>query len=326
MDERTVGDRSGSGRNGWDRPDSSRWPSGEPGQSRWPTQDAGRPRWPLRKERDGRRPLRVVVGVAIAVAIGLLWPFSNWNWWPVVTGLGVLVLLYLLRLNWLLLGWAPHLAGLVSVTLLLGRTGPWVWGFAAGLGLLGYGLVRLPDRRLVAVGAALTVVFGIGYTVSQYRTDAEVAQEGARTSAQQAANVMATSAELLVPSFTNSLAGGDSRTMCDLLGPTAAAQFAVAHAAPDCAGAVAAMTAQISNPGAYRSASLPPGSIVKRPDGATVDACRARWRAGGGGAATAAMGTQTAAPGPELGRFELRRFPGRADAFLVSGYAPCPGR
>jgi hypothetical protein len=267
----------------------------------------------------------VVVGVAILVAIGLLWPFSDWNWWPIVTGLGVLVLLYLLRVNWVLLGWAPHLAGLVTVTLLLSRTGPWVWGFAAGLGLLGYGLVRLPDWRVVAIGAALTVVFGIGYSISQYRTDAQVAQEQAHTSAQQAANVMATSAELIVPSFTNSLAGGDSRTMCDLLGPTAAAQFAAAHAAPTCAGAVAAMAAQISNPGAYRSASLPPGSIVKRPDGATVDACRARWPAAGAGAATAAMGTQARAPGPALGRFELSRFPGRADAFLVSGYAACPG-
>lgn len=271
-----------------------------------------------------RRPLRVVVGVAILVAIGLLWPFADWNWWPVVTGLGVLVLLYLLRLNWLLLGWAPHLAGLVTVVLLLGRTGPWVWGFAAGLALLGYGLVRLPDWRVAAVGIALTAVFGIGYAVSQYRTDTQLAQEHAQTRAEQAANVMATSAELIVPSFTNSLAGGDSRTMCDLLGPTAAAQFAAAHAAPDCARAVTALAAQVRNPGAYRSASLPAGSIVKRADGATVDGCRARWPATGGGSVTASMGTPTATPGPPLGRFELRRFPGRADAFLVVGYAPCP--
>lgn len=306
MDERTAWGRTGSRRD--------------------EAAGAGRSRWPSDEERNERRrrPLRVVVGVAILVSIGLLWPFADWNWWPVVTGLGVLVLLYLLRLNWLLLGWAPHLAGLVTVTLLLGRTGPWVWGFAAGLAVLGYGLVRIPDWRLAAVGAALTAVFGIGYGISQYRTDAQLAQEHAHTSAEQAANVMATSAELIVPSFTNSVAGGDSRTMCDLLGPTAAAQFAAAHAAPDCSRAVAALTAQVTNPGAYRSASLPAGAIVKRADGATVDACKARWPTGAGAAASAAMGARTAAPGPPLGRFELRRFPGRADAFLVVGYAPCP--
>jgi hypothetical protein len=111
--------------------------------------------------------------------------------------------------------------------------------------------------------------------------------------------------------------------MCDLLGRTAAAQFAAAHAAPDCARAVTALAAQVTDPAAYRSASLPAGSVVKRPDGATVDACRARWPATGGGSPTSAEGT---APGPALGRFELRRYPGRADAFLVSGYTSCPGR
>lgn len=321
MDERTGGGRS-EGASGWDRPASSRWDR-PAASSRWPSAEQGRSAGNVRNERR-RRPLRVVVGVAILVAIGLLWPFSDWNWWPIVTGLGVLVLLYVLRLNWLLLGWAPHLAGLVTVVLLLGRTGPWVWGFAAGLALLGYGLVRLPDWRVAAVGLALTAVFGIGYAASQYRTDTQQAQEHAQTRAEQAANMRTTSAELIVPSFTNSLAGGDSRTMCDLLGPTASAQFAAAHAAPDCARAVTAMAAQVRDPGAYRSASLPAGSIVKRADGATVDGCRARFPVPGGGSVTAGMGAQAAAPGPPLGRFELRRASGRADAFLVVGYAPCP--
>src|SRR5581483_2851405 len=224
-------DRPASSR--WDRPASSRWPTDGPGRSAggfvgrfrsaWNAAAAGSagsrrdateagsggsrrnaaaPGASRGARTERRRPLRVVVGVVLLVAIGLLWPFADWNWWPVVAGLGVLVLLYLLRLNWLLLGWARHLAGLVTVTLLLGRTGPWVWGFAAGLALLGYGLVRLPDWRPAAVGLALTAVFGIGYGVSQYRTDAQLAQEHAATRAEQAAGVMATPAELLVPSIT----------------------------------------------------------------------------------------------------------------------------
>ncbi|MGI8817074.1 MAG: hypothetical protein ACR2G2_17810 [Pseudonocardia sp.] len=256
-----------------------------------------------------RRPLRLVAGGAILAAIGLLWPFADWNWWPVVIGLGVLVLLYLLRLNWLLLGWAPHLAGLVTVTLLLWRTGPWVWGFAAGLALLGYGLVRLPDWRLLAVGVSLTSVFGAAYGISQYRTDTQRATEHARADAEQAANVMATAAELVLPSLANSVAGRDARTACALLGPVAGGQFAAAHAAADCATAMTALAARVTDPRAYPSATLPPGSIVKRPDVATVDTCRARW---------AGSGTP---PGPTLGRFELRRY--QADRYLIVGYAPC---
>lgn len=247
-------------------------------------------------------------------AIGLLWPFADFTWWPVVAGLGVLALLYVSRLDRLLLGWAPQLAGLLTVTLLLSRTGPWVWGFAAGLAVLGVGLVRLPARRVFAVGVALTAVFGIGYAVTQYRTDTQRRAELARTGAEQAANVMATAAELVLPSLTNSLAGGDVRTACALLGPTAGQQLAAAHSAPDCAATVRALAAQVSDREGYRSATLPPGSIVKRPDGASVDACRARWPAAGP--------TGAVPPGPALGRFELRRH--QADRFLIVGFAPCP--
>ncbi len=254
-----------------------------------------------------RRPLRVVAGVAILAAIGLLWPFAGFDWWPVVAGLGVLVLLFVSRLDRLLLGWAPHLAGLVAVALLLSRTGPWVWGFAVGLAVLAAGLVRLPDWRVLAAGAALTAVFGIGYGLTQYRTAAELTAQQARTGAEQAADVMATAAELVLPSLTNSLAGGDARTVCALLGPTAGTQLAQARRASDCQAAARGMAAEVRDPAGYRAGTLPAGSIVKRADGASVDACRARW--------------SNPAAGPGLGRFELRRH--QVERFLIVGYQPC---
>lgn len=254
-----------------------------------------------------RRPLRVVAGVAVLAAIGLLWPFAEFDWWPVVAGLGVLALLFVSRLDRLLLGWAPHLAGLLTVTLLLARTGPWVWGFAVGLAVLGAGLVRLPHWRVLAAGAALTAVFGIGYGLTQYRTAAELTAQQARTGAEQAANVMATAAELVLPSLTNSLAGGDARTACALLGPTAGAQLAQARRVPDCQSAARAMAVEVRDPAGYRAGTMPAGAIVKRADGASVDACRARW--------------SNPAAGPSLGRFELRRH--QAERFLIVGYQPC---
>ncbi|HEY9416220.1 MAG TPA: hypothetical protein VIQ30_15790 [Pseudonocardia sp.] len=256
--------------------------------------------------------MRVVVGVAILVAIALLWPFADWNWWPVVTGLGVLVLLYLLRLNWLLLGWAPHLAGLITVTLLLARTGPWVWGFAAGLAVLGFGLVRLPDWRPVAVGAALTAVFGIGYGVSQYRTGAEQAADAMQTVREQQIGVRAGPVELALFRLANGVAAGDPGVACGVLGPAAGANFAAAVRAPDCSAAVRALSGQVTDRARYAdgysaAGGLPRGGLVT-PFGAqtaVVDGCTAR---------------SSAAAGPRLGRLELKR---EQAGYVVVGYRPC---
>lgn len=264
---------------------------------------------PERSRVTRRRPLRVVVGVAILVAIGLLWPFADWNWWPVVVGVGVLVLLYLLRLNWLLLGWAPHLAGLVTVALLLARTGPWAWGFAAGLAVLGYGLVRLPDWRVAAVGLVLTVASGAGYTVSQYRTDAQVAAEStARTQEQQAA-VVGGPAELALSRLANGIAADDPGVACGILGPSAAAQFAAAVGAPDCAGAVHTLAGRVGDKAGYVDGytyRLPAGVVVKQQTTASADGCRVPLRAGAG---------------PPLGRLEMRR--DKPSQFVVTGYRSC---
>jgi hypothetical protein len=254
-----------------------------------------------------------VVGVAILAAIGLLWPFADWNWWPIVIGFGVLVLLYLLRLNWLLLGWAPHLAGLVTVTLLLARTGPWVWGFAVGLAVLGYGLVRLPDWRVVAVGAAITAVFGVGYGISQYRTDTQQAAQAAQTAQEQRVKVIAGPAELALFRLANGVKAGDPGVACGVLGPTAGPEFAAAAKAADCPAAVRALAARVTDPDGYASrytasGGLPRGGLVT-PAGAqaaVADGC--------------AVGPSAAAAGPRLGRLELRR---EKFDYVVVGYQPC---
>jgi hypothetical protein len=257
-----------------------------------------------------QRSARAVAGVAILVAIGLLWPFAGWNWWPIVAGLGVLLLLALLRLDRVLLGWAPHLAGLVTVALLLTRTGPWAWGFAAGLALLGYGLVRLPDWRVLAAGAALTAVCGAGYGISQYRTDAQVQADNARTTEEQKARVIGGPAQLALSRLANGIAAGDPGVACGVLGPDAGARFAAAFRAADCATAVRGLAGQVTDAGGYVSAYTAPGlprggvSAATGAPTAVADGCQA--------------GT---VPGPRLGRLELRRQ--KADQYAVVGYVPC---
>ncbi len=253
--------------------------------------------------------MRVVAGLVLLVAAALLWPFSGWSWWPVLGGLGVLVLLYLLRLDRLLFGWAPHLAGLVTVVLMAARSDPWAWGLAGGIAVLGVGLARLPDRRVLAAGVALVVVFGVGYGVSHFRTAEEQRAEQARGGAERAANVMALPAELIAGSLANSIAAGDDATACALLGVPARDQFAASVGAPDCASAVRMLAAQVTDPTAYRNVRLPSGAVVKQSATPSLDACRATFP------------PSVSAPGPRLGRFELRRFD--ADRYLIAAYAPC---
>jgi hypothetical protein len=251
----------------------------------------------------------VVAGVVLLAAALLLWPFANWSWWPVVIGFGVLVVLYVSRLDRLLFGWAPHLAGLVAVVLMAARSDVWAWGLAVGLAVLGVGFTRWPERQVLAVGAALVVVFGAGYAIVHYRTATERHTEQARAAQAQATNVMAISPDLLVLALTNSIAGSDAPTACALLGGPAGGQLASSVRQPDCPSAVGALASRVTDASAYRAASLPAGSVTKRPDHTvTVDACRPRWPA--------------PAPGPPLGRFTLRQYQG-GDRYVVTGYAPC---
>jgi hypothetical protein len=272
-----------------------------------PTAPVERPGW-------RRWPVRVLVGVVLLAAIGLLWPFAGWSWWPIAGGFGMLVLLYLLRLDRLLFGWAPHLAGLVTVVLMAARSDPWAWGLAAGIAVLGVGLARLPDRRMLLVGAALVLVFGLGYGVAHYRGAEQRRQEEAQAAAQQATNVVAIAPELLPRVLARGIATGDGRTTCDLLGAPARDQLAASMGAPDCVSAVARLAGQVSDPTAYAAPRLPPSALVKRPGpagqpgSAVLDGCQVSW--------------PTPNPGPPLGQFSLNQYQ-QTDRYVVTGYTPC---
>ena len=106
------------------------------------------------------RSRRGAAGLCIATAALLLWPFAGWSAIPWLIGIGVLVVLRLLRLDGPLRGWAPHLGGLVVIAGLMYGTGPWAWALAASIGVLLAGLAQLPWWRLAAAGAVFCVVSG----------------------------------------------------------------------------------------------------------------------------------------------------------------------
>jgi hypothetical protein len=281
-------------------------PDDPPPPGRAPQEPA--PERPAHRWRRLTRTRRGAAGLAILAAALLLWPFAGWFWIPWLAGLVVLVLVELLRLDRLLRGWSWHLGGLAVLVGLMLSTGPWDWALAAGLGVLLAGLVQLPWWRLAAVGAVLCLLAGAGWGFDRYREAQERVAQEAQTSAQNRGQLGVARPNLALQVVLSSIGRGDVGPLCDkLLAESAQVPFAAAAGAPDCAGAVRALAAQVDDPAAYARGRAPSTQVG---DVLTVDACSLQWTAG-------------AVPGPQLGVLTVGRV-GTATTYVVTAFRGCP--
>lgn len=253
------------------------------------------------------RSPRGAAGLAILAAALLLWPFADWTALPWLAGLGVLVLLRLLRLDGLLRGWALPVAGLVVVAGLMMSTTPWAWALAASIGVLLAGLAQLPWWRLAAVGAVLCVVSGGGFAFATLQSAQEEAVAQARTQLQNRGQLGAVRANGVLPALLNRIAQASPGAVCDnLIAEQARAPFAASTGSPDCTSAVRSLSALVLDRQAYARAKAPSEPL---PDGGlAVDACVLTW---GGGIPL----------GPQLGRLTIGR--GTGATFVVTGFRAC---
>jgi hypothetical protein len=207
-------------------PQRAPWPRAQPDArtSRLPATRPGAARpvgGPSRWARLVRSP-RGAAGVALLAAALLLWPFAGWTPWPWLIGLALLVVLHLLRLDGLLRGWAPHLGGLAVVAVLMDLTTPWAWALAASMGVLLAGLVLLPRWKVAAVGAALCLVAGTGFGITQYRTQEQIAAQQAQAQLQSQGQQGAARPQGVLPVLLNRIAEDVPGPVCDnLLGEQA---------------------------------------------------------------------------------------------------------
>jgi hypothetical protein len=253
------------------------------------------------------RSRRGAAGLAIAVAALLLWPFSGWSWIPWLAGIGLLVLLRLLRLDGLLRGWALHLGGLVVVAGLMYSTGPWAWALAASIGVLLAGLVQLPWWRLAAVGAAMCVISGVGFGFVSYQDAQEVAAVQAQTQLQSRGAQGASRPTGVLPVLLSRIGQNVPGPICDnLLAEPARAAFVRSVGQTDCAAAVGALAARVADPTNYERAKAP---SAPSGDGLQVDACSLTWGNG-------------AVAGPQLGKLTIGRKEGGA-TYVVTAFAAC---
>ncbi|WP_433504955.1 hypothetical protein ACQP04_36380 [Pseudonocardia halophobica] len=264
------------------------------------------------------RSWRGAIGLGILGAAALLFLFVAFDdqarWWvPVAAGLVVLVLLSLLRLDRLLKGWTWHVAGLAMLAGLVHETAgnPWSWAFAASIGVLIAGLLRLPRWQLAAVGAALCLVSFVGY---QFRA-AEVRDQEAQI-AQQAGTQMRAGfgydrPDLVVTKLGEGLTPADSEAVCRLLDPAAQTQLAQATGTADCTAGVGVAASRVpagSPTSAPRTSTSPtpvppPGTVL------TLDGCSTAW-----GLAV-----------PALGTVDVVRTENTAKAtWRVASFRPCP--
>ncbi len=253
------------------------------------------------------RTRRGAAGLAIGSAALLLWPFSGWSPIPWLVGLGVLIVLRLLRLDGLFRGWLWHLGGLVVVAGLMYGTGPWAWALAASIGVLVAGLLQLPWWRLAAVGAVMCAVCGVGFGISTYQTQRETAAADRQVQRELQGQQGAPRPQGVLPILLNRIAQNVPGPVCDnLLADPARAALVAATRQPDCDGAVAALSAQVVDRARYAGATAP---MVQMPTGYSVDACSLTWSNG-----------RTA--GPRLGLLEIGQKPGGSSYYVVA-FSPC---
>jgi hypothetical protein len=262
--------------------------------------------WSLRLRSLTRSP-RGAAGLAIAAAALLLWPFSGWSWIPWLVGLGLLVVLRLLRLDGLLRGWVLHLGGVVVVAGLMYSTGPWAWALAGSIGVLLAGLVRLPKWKLAAVGAVLCVISGVGFGFSTYRDQQELAEQQAEANAQSYSLQGERTPERVLGALLEGIGQEDVPGVCGLLDTPARDAFIKASGAVDCPSAVAAFRAAAGAPPRYENLDA---TTVKLGAGWATDGCRTAW-------AAPPLG------GPALGRIDIRKAQPPGGTYFIGAFAPC---
>lgn len=294
----------------------------ETGPDPWQTgrrRDADRTGLPPWVRRIRVRSVRTAVGLGLVGAAVLLYPFAaaasqddNYAWWlPIGLGVGTLALITLFRLDRVMFGWAPHVGGLVLVGTLVWQTSlnPWSWGLAAGVGVVVAGLLLLPRWQVLAVGAVILAVAGVGY---QFRS-AELTEQRAQMDAQAGEQVRTvlgvTRPQLAVVNLDNGVFDNDEDRVCRILQDPALEQLRTATGAADCADAVARLHGRATGAGVEATQpdrkadpTVAPGQAI------TLDACSTLW------AATAGKG---------LGRVQLVRTDAPQQRFQVTGFAAC---
>ncbi|SEB28790.1 hypothetical protein SAMN04489727_2151 [Amycolatopsis tolypomycina] len=287
--------------------------------------EAWRARWAA-IERAARWPL--LSGAAVAgLALGVL---AGWPWWPWAIGVGLLAVLALAGVRQRLGPAYMTATALLAVdAALLSYVNPWWWGLLAGIGALGFAAVAgtwlgwWQHRRTHVLAAA---VAGLALLATSAVVLAVHAAQAAEVERQQQAQAHEQAVARILPrtpaSMVNFLAERITRPTpeavadaCFVFSPDAQRQLADAQGGGDCAGAIRALAARVTDPSGYVNRLWLPGQATQPGPASTltVDACALDF----GGLA----GVPGPDPGPQLGHLTLTQQHG--EGHRITAYRPC---
>lgn len=266
----------------------------------------------------------------LAVA-AVLWPISGWGLWPWAYGLGATLVVgatlgAIGAREAIGPAWILAAGLLVADGFLLSYTTPTGWGLAAGVVFTLLGIAAKSGRfgvanwvRLTALisGPLLLVTCLIVYAVGAVQQHRQQDQAEQRAREFQLAKMLPSSPRAVVISLVESIARRDPVHGCFVFNEQAAEQFARAHGAADCAGALNRLAGQITDWSDYVNNVWLPYDAETRPTpgSAVLDACQLEW--------SNFLSGSNPSPGPQLGRLTVLQQYGQG--WKVVDYRPCTG-
>ncbi|WP_410597856.1 hypothetical protein [Amycolatopsis sp. lyj-23] len=273
---------------------------------------------------------RTLLGVAV-LAFLLLW-WSGWRWFPTVIWAVIPTLVVVLPGVRRLIdeSWGLVVGLLVAAFALTasvpGELVAVAWGAAiaavAGLMLVkgGFGWRKWVPIAALSVAGVLVVTGGIVWIVNAKDRAAEAQRQAQLAHEDNVSKLLPTSPRSAVIGLVEAVAvEAKAERACFTFSPTAAAEFAVAHQAADCLGALAKLRKDVRNFDDYvNQVSIPTQDEEKNPPPAgaprRLDACHLEFSnfiSGGDDRA-----------GPQIGLLTFQQQHG--NGYLITEYRPCP--
>ncbi|WP_329073496.1 hypothetical protein [Amycolatopsis sp. NBC_01480] len=272
---------------------------------------------------------RVLLGVGL-LAFLLFW-WSGWDWWPTVVYAVVPTLIVILpgvrRLvdeSWgLIVGLT--LAAFVLMPQVPGSLVATAWGLALGAVAAStirrhrFGWRKWVPRAALVPAVALVVLGGLAWWAGAQDRAAEQARQAAEAHQHNVSKLLPTSPRSAVFALVEAVAvPTKADRVCFAFSPTAAAEFAAAHQAADCMGALAKLRTQVRTfydyvnqlgiPTQAEETSPPPAGAPLH-----LDACHLTF--------TNFISGGDEHAGPQIGMLTFERQFG--NGYLITDYQPC---
>ncbi|MER7015345.1 hypothetical protein ABT324_28260 [Saccharopolyspora sp. NPDC000359] len=249
----------------------------------------------------------------LGLAVLALWLFSGLVWWVPVIAVVLALLVRALRvlLPSSLRRWMPSVVLALVLLVELAATTVWQWLVVAGAVALVPGLRRWRVSRWPAIIAVVVMLVGAsGWGWTWWAERQRQAAAAAADHEFAKARMLPDSPNGVVFTLLTLIAREDRQT-CSLFSEAGAQQFATAHGAPDCTGAVRRLREQVRDPARYPNPT--PATIESTTSARSlISTCSMSW---------STFVREIPDPGPRLAVLLAERQHGLG--YLIVGYRPC---